>query len=83
MVEITYQMVLSTLQTAGILVGIYYYVMTLRNQRKNQELALETRQAQLFMNIYDRRVNSPDWDEIKSQDTKSEMEELGRVSSSL
>jgi len=64
MVEITYQMVLSTLQTLGILVGIYYYVMTLRNQRKNQELALETRQAQLFMNIYDRRINNPDWDEI-------------------
>ena len=33
MVEITYQMVLSTLQTAGILVGISYYILTLRNQR--------------------------------------------------
>ena len=59
MVELTYQMVLSTLQTAGILVGIFYYMMTLRNQQKsqeistkNQELTLETRQAQLFMNIF-------------------------------
>ena len=46
-------MVLSTLQTVGILVGIFYYIMTLRNTRKNQELHLETRQAQLFLNIYD------------------------------
>jgi hypothetical protein len=65
MAEITYQMVLSTLQTAGLLVGIFYYVMTLRNQRKNQELALETRQAQLFMNIYDRRVNNPEFDALQ------------------
>ena len=72
MAEITYQMILSTLQTAGLLVGIFYYVMTLRNQRKNQEisiknqeLALETRQAQLFMNIYDRRVNNPEFDALQ------------------
>jgi len=59
-------MVLNTLQTLGILVGIFYYVMTLRNQRKNQEIslrnqeltlkaqeqALETRRVQLFMLIY-------------------------------
>lgn len=59
MVEITYQMVLSTLQTAGILVGIVYYITIMRNQQKTreltlkaQELTLETRQAQLFMQIY-------------------------------
>ena len=68
MVEFSYQMVLSTLQTAGLLIGIFYYVMTLRNQQKNQEislrnqelslkaqeLAVETRQAQLFQSIYSR-----------------------------
>ena len=66
MVEITYQMVLSTLQTVGILVGIFYYIMTLRNTTRNQELtrksqeqALETRQAQLFMQIYDRWLDYP------------------------
>jgi hypothetical protein len=37
MVELTYQMVLSTLQTAGILVGIFYYIMTLRNQNRIRE----------------------------------------------
>ncbi len=66
MVEVTYQMVLSTLQTAGILVGIFYYIMTLRNTQKTRELTLEsqelsrkaqqqaaeTRQAQLFMQLY-------------------------------
>jgi hypothetical protein len=64
MPEITYQMVLSTLQTVGLLVGIFYYVLTLRNQQKNQQLALETRQAQLFMNIYDRRLNNPHFDDV-------------------
>ncbi len=34
MVEITYQMVLSTLQTVGILVGIFYYIMTLKNTQE-------------------------------------------------
>jgi hypothetical protein len=48
MVDVSYQMVLSTLQTVALLVGIFYYVMTLQNTRKNQQLQLETRQAQLF-----------------------------------
>jgi hypothetical protein len=59
MVEITYQMILSTIQTASLVVGIFYYITILRNQQKNQELtrkaqelALETRQAQLFMDQY-------------------------------
>ena len=37
MAEITYQMMLSTIQTVGILVGIFYYVMALRNQNKIRE----------------------------------------------
>lgn len=73
-------MVLSTLQTVGLLVGIFYYVTTLRNAQKTRELALknqeltlqsqeltrkaqeqslETRQAQLFMQIY-RDMSSPE-----------------------
>jgi hypothetical protein len=61
MVEITYQMVLSTLQTIALIVGIAYYLFIMRNSQRNQELArkaqeqaLETRQAQLFMSIYTR-----------------------------
>jgi hypothetical protein len=51
-----YQM---TLQTMGILltaitvsIAAIYYTMTLRYTRRNQDLQLETRQAQLFMQIY-------------------------------
>jgi hypothetical protein len=68
MAEITYQVVLNTLQTTGLLVGIFYYVMTLRNTQKTRELTLqsqeltrkaqeqaaETRQTQLFMQLFDR-----------------------------
>ena len=43
MVDLTVQIVLSTLQTAGLLVGIFYYIMVLRNQQKNQEETLKTR----------------------------------------
>jgi len=64
MVEITYQMVLSTLQTIALIVGIAYYLFIMRNSQRNQELtlkaqeqALETRQTQLFMQIY-QQLNS-------------------------
>jgi hypothetical protein len=59
-------MVLSTLQTIALIVGIAYYIIIMRNSqrtreltlqsqeltRKAQEQAIETRQTQLFMNIY-------------------------------
>jgi hypothetical protein len=45
MVDVTYQMLLGTLQTVGILVGIFYYIMALKNQEK-------TRHASLFMSVY-------------------------------
>ena len=58
MVEITYQMVLSTLQTVGLLIGIFYYIMTLRNAEKARELTLksqkhaeDTRTIQLLLEI--------------------------------
>lgn len=43
MVELTYQIVLSTLQTAGLLVGIFYYIMTLQNAAKGRKLQLAQR----------------------------------------
>ena len=52
MVEITYQMVLSTLQTVGLLVGIFYYIMTLQNTRRNQQMQLEARKTQMYTQIY-------------------------------
>jgi hypothetical protein len=68
MVELTPQLVLSGLQTAGLLIGILYYIFDMQNKRedqrlantrqdlmlKSQEQALETRQIQLFLRILDR-----------------------------
>jgi hypothetical protein len=49
--QVAFQTVFQFLQTVGILVGVFYYIMTLRNTRKNQQLQLETRQAQLFTSL--------------------------------
>ena len=40
MVEITYQMVLSTIQTASLVVGIIYYLTIMRNQQKSQQIQM-------------------------------------------
>ena len=58
MAEITYQIVLSTLQTAGLLVGIFYYIMTLRNQQKSQKATLDTRQVQLHIKLYETMLSA-------------------------
>jgi len=41
---------------AGVSIGIaaLYYTLTLRNTQKNLQQQLETRQAQMFMQLYDR-----------------------------
>ena len=67
-------MVLSTLQTLALIVGIAYYLIIIRNSQKTRELALnaqeqalETRQAQLFMQLYNRyRDDTQDLDIEKS-----------------
>ncbi len=48
MVEITLPIVLQIVQTVGLLVGIYYYIMTLSYTRRNQEETLKTRKAILY-----------------------------------
>jgi hypothetical protein len=55
----TLQTVISLLTLISLTIGVIYHIMTLRNTRRNQELtlkaqeqALETRQAQLFMQSY-------------------------------
>jgi len=59
--QVTFQTVFQFLQTVGILVGVFYYVMTIRANQRNQELTLksqqlatDTRQAQLFLQMYNR-----------------------------
>jgi len=42
----------------GVLAGFSYYVLTVRNNQRNQRLTLETRQAQLHLHIYDSMISS-------------------------
>jgi hypothetical protein len=64
MVEFT--TILQFIQAAGIIVGVAYYIMNIENNRRNQEtslknqeislhnqeITLETRQTQIFMELY-------------------------------
>ncbi len=80
--QVTFQTIYQFLQTMGILVGVFYYIMTIRTNQRNQEIALknqeltlqsqeltrksqeqalETRQAQLFMNIYNQSFANREW----------------------
>jgi hypothetical protein len=51
MVEITLPIVLQFLQTAGLLVGIIYYITIMRSQQRNQQLTLDTRRSQHYMQL--------------------------------
>jgi len=52
MVEITYQMMLSTIQTVSLIVSIIYYITIMRNSQKTQQQALDSRRTQLFLQFY-------------------------------
>jgi hypothetical protein len=67
MVEITLSIILQFLQTAGILVGIIYYITIMRNAQRNQAHQLETRQAQMFMNVYNQSFTNPFYHESLSR----------------
>jgi len=38
----------------GVCVAAFYYVMTLRSQQRNMKATLQTREAQLFMMLYNK-----------------------------
>ncbi len=59
MAEITYQILLSTLQTVGLLVGISYYILSLRNQNR-------ARQVQTYLSIYS-KLSTPEYSEQLSE----------------
>ena len=44
----------------GVIAGFSYYVLTVKANQRNQQLQLETRQTQLFMQMY-QQVNSENW----------------------
>ena len=57
------QTILTYLTLISVPVGVFYHIMTLNNTRKNQALTLETRQAQLLMNI----MNTFNSNELRKQ----------------
>ena len=73
---VTLQTLLTYLTLISVPVGVFYHIMTLRNTRRNQELQLETRQTQLFMQIYGRltdsylyeeymKIRDQEWDDLE------------------
>jgi len=48
MVEITLPIVLQLIQTVALLVGIIYYIMTIRVNQRNQEIALRNQELALI-----------------------------------
>ncbi len=46
------QSLLTYVTLISVPIGVFYHIMTLNNTRKNQQMQLETRQAQLFMTLY-------------------------------
>ena len=64
MVDVSYQMVLSTLQTVSIMVGIYYYLMILRNTQKTRRKDILFQRINLIdENFYKKWTNlfQEDW----------------------
>jgi hypothetical protein len=69
MVEITLPIVLQIVQTAGILVGIFYYIMTLRNSTKARQRELIHQKAQIQSLDYTRTfwelATWTDWETVE------------------
>ena len=45
--QVTFQTLFQFLQTVGILVGVFYYIMTIRTNQRNQEIALKNQELTL------------------------------------
>jgi len=67
--------ILNLIQAGGIIIGVTYYIMNIQNNHRNQELQLETRQAQLFMPLYEtyrnkefrrqvREIRDQEWENV-------------------
>jgi hypothetical protein len=64
MVDVSYQMVLSTLQTVSIMVGIYYYLMILRNTEKTRRKDIMFQRINIIdEDFYDKlaKMSQEDW----------------------
>jgi hypothetical protein len=79
MVEITYQMVLSTLQTVGILVGIIYYITIMRNQYKTREAQFLLQLNQVFQD----KEAIKDWYDVFTMEFQDYQEFLEKYDSTV
>ncbi len=55
---ITVEQVIYVLPILALTASILYYTLNLRTANKNQKMQLETRQAQLFINVYNQTLNN-------------------------
>jgi hypothetical protein len=85
MVQIEYLPVVLT--GIGIIVSILYYTSVLRNANKTRELQLaaqqqaeETRQAQLFMNIYSQSFADKEWNKAYRKIITADLPNYGEYS---
>jgi hypothetical protein len=83
MIEIS--MIRDLVAIFGVIAGFTYYVLTVQNTRKNQQHQLETRQAQLLMQIYGTLYTEDTWKnylesfyETKFSDFQDFQEKYGR-----
>jgi len=70
------QTILTYLTLISVPVGVFYHIMTLRNTKKNQELQLETRQAQLLMQLYSQYNNKEFMEDYANSAYLAEYEDL-------
>jgi len=71
---VSLQMVRDIVAIFGVIAGFTYYVMVVRNSQKNQQMQLETRQAQLFMQIY-QGMSSPEHFRMANELSKMEWDD--------
>ena len=86
--QVTFQTIFQFLQTVGILTAVFYYIMTIRANQRNQELtlkaqehAIETREAQIMMQLFNSyseyREESNFWMNIEYEDFDDFWERYG------
>ena len=73
--QITFQTIFQFLQTAGLLVGIGYYVTTLRNAEKNRmkEMVfqrMQTRTPEYYLNIFESNPSLLEFETIEDYHSK-------------
>lgn len=79
MVEITLPIVLDTIRTVGIIVGIIYYLSIMRNQSKTREAQFLLQLNQVFQD----KEAIKDWHDVLTMDFKDYQDYMERYDSSV